>query len=127
MLCGLRNACRVVEGKLAPKKVFAAMMKTPARTSTGTSGGDTAPMAVRCTGLVKRYEDVVAVAGIDLAVRPGECFGLLGPNGAGKTTTVEILEGLTAPDEGSVEVLVTVGARPRLRPAPRAASGDATR
>lgn len=62
-------------------------------------------MAVRCTGLVKRYEDVVAVAGIDLAVPRGECFGLLGPNGAGKTTTVEILEGLTAPDEGSVEVL----------------------
>jgi ABC-type Na+ transport system ATPase subunit NatA len=35
----------------------------------------------------------------------GECFGLLGPNGAGKTTTVEILEGLTPLDEGSVEVL----------------------
>jgi ABC-2 type transport system ATP-binding protein len=45
------------------------------------------------------------VAGIDLEVRTGECFGLLGPNGAGKTTTVEILEGLTAPDEGVVEVL----------------------
>ncbi|OFV80932.1 MAG: multidrug ABC transporter ATP-binding protein [Acidobacteria bacterium RBG_13_68_16] len=75
------------------------------RTSTAASGGDSTPMAVRCTGLVKRYEDLVAVAGIDLAVRPGECFGLLGPNGAGKTTTVEILEGLTAPDEGSVDVL----------------------
>jgi ABC-2 type transport system ATP-binding protein len=62
-------------------------------------------MAVHCAGLVKRYDDVVAVAGIDLAVRRGECFGLLGPNGAGKTTTVEILEGLTAPDAGSVEIL----------------------
>jgi ABC-2 type transport system ATP-binding protein len=47
----------------------------------------------------------VAVAGLDLDVRRGECFGMLGPNGAGKTTTVEILEGLTRPDEGEVEVL----------------------
>jgi ABC-2 type transport system ATP-binding protein len=62
-------------------------------------------VAVACSGLVKRYEDVVAVAGVDFAIRRGECFGLLGPNGAGKTTTVEILEGLTAPDEGAVEIL----------------------
>jgi ABC-2 type transport system ATP-binding protein len=61
--------------------------------------------AVSCHHLVKRYGEVVAVAGIDLQVRAGECFGLLGPNGAGKTTTVEILEGLTLPDEGSVQVL----------------------
>ena len=64
----------------------------------------TAP-AIRCSGLVKRYKDVVAVAGLDLEVRAGECFGLLGPNGAGKTTTVEMLEGLLVPDEGTVEVL----------------------
>jgi len=61
--------------------------------------------AARCTGLVKRYEDVLAVAGLDLEVRTGECFGLLGPNGAGKTTTIEILEGLLEPDAGEVEVL----------------------
>jgi ABC-2 type transport system ATP-binding protein len=61
--------------------------------------------AVRCAGLVKRYGDVVAVDGLDLEVRAGECFGLLGPNGAGKTTTIEILEGLLAPDAGDVEVL----------------------
>ena len=61
--------------------------------------------ALACRGLVKRYADVVAVAGIDLAVARGECLGLLGPNGAGKTTTVEILEGLARPDEGAVEVL----------------------
>lgn len=61
--------------------------------------------AVRCQGLVKRFEDVVAVAGIDLEVRRGECMGLLGPNGAGKTTTVELLEGLGRPDAGSVELL----------------------
>ncbi|MGK3992054.1 ATP-binding cassette domain-containing protein [Sorangium sp. So ce1024] len=64
-----------------------------------------APPALVCRGLVKRYGDVVAVNGLDLEVRRGECFGLLGPNGAGKTTTVEILEGLTRPDAGDVEVL----------------------
>lgn len=61
--------------------------------------------AARCRGLVKRYGAVVAVDGLDLEVRTGECFGLLGPNGAGKTTTIEILEGLVTPDAGEVEVL----------------------
>jgi ABC-2 type transport system ATP-binding protein len=61
--------------------------------------------AIRCAGLVKRYGDVTAVAGLDLTVETGECFGLLGPNGAGKTTTIEILEGLTLADAGDVSVL----------------------
>jgi ABC-2 type transport system ATP-binding protein len=65
----------------------------------------TAESALRCRGLVKRYGDVVAVAGIDLDVERGKCFGMLGPNGAGKTTAVEIFEGLRAPDSGDVEVL----------------------
>jgi ABC-2 type transport system ATP-binding protein len=64
-----------------------------------------APAALRCEALVKRYEDVVAVGGLNLEVFAGECFGLLGPNGAGKTTSVEIFEGLTAPTSGRVEVL----------------------
>jgi len=55
--------------------------------------------------LKKHYGDVRAVDGLDLEIRLGECFGLLGPNGAGKTTTIEILEGLTPPDDGDVEVL----------------------
>jgi ABC-2 type transport system ATP-binding protein len=55
--------------------------------------------------LRKTYGDLVAVDGLDLEVRPGECFGLLGPNGAGKTTTIEICEGLNAPDAGLVRVL----------------------
>jgi ABC-2 type transport system ATP-binding protein len=61
--------------------------------------------ALVLTGLRKTYKDVVAVDGLDLEVRPGECFGLLGPNGAGKTTTIEICEGLTVPDAGDVRVL----------------------
>ena len=63
-------------------------------------------VSIRCKGLRKTYEDgVVAVDGLDLEVRRGECFGLLGPNGAGKTTTVEILEGLLEPSGGEVEIL----------------------
>jgi len=64
-----------------------------------------AQAAISCRGLVKRYGTVVAVDGLDLEVRAGECFGLLGPNGAGKTTTIEILQGLLAPDSGDVRVL----------------------
>ena len=61
--------------------------------------------AIEARGLVKRYKDVVAVAGLDLTIEAGECFGLLGPNGAGKTTTVEMLEGLIRPDAGDIEIL----------------------
>jgi ABC-2 type transport system ATP-binding protein len=61
--------------------------------------------ALEVRALRKSYGEVVAVAGLDLRVHPGECFGLLGPNGAGKTTTIEICEGLTTPDSGDVVVL----------------------
>jgi ABC-2 type transport system ATP-binding protein len=61
--------------------------------------------AIRVQGLVKSYDGIEAVAGIDFEVRTGEVFGLLGPNGAGKTTTVEILEGYRPRDAGAVEVL----------------------
>jgi ABC-2 type transport system ATP-binding protein len=70
---------------------------------TGCAAAPSPPLLVR--GLRKRYGDVVAVDGLDLEIRSGECFGLLGPNGAGKTTTIEICEGLTEPDEGEVLVL----------------------
>jgi ABC-2 type transport system ATP-binding protein len=56
-------------------------------------------------GVRKAFADVQAVDGLDLEVARGECFGLLGPNGAGKTTTIEICEGLTIPDSGTVELL----------------------
>ena len=54
--------------------------------------------------LSKTYGDVVAVDGISFDVRQGEIFGLLGPNGAGKTTTLESMEGLRAPDGGTLRV-----------------------
>jgi ABC-2 type transport system ATP-binding protein len=78
----------------------------------------TAPApALLLRGLHKAYRDVRAVDGLDLTVAAGECFGLLGPNGAGKTTTIEICEGLTTPDAGTVQLLgQSWGAEPeRLR------------
>jgi len=70
------------------------------------SPGDTVTPtpAVEVHGLVKRYGDVVAVAGVDLVVRQGEVFGYLGPNGAGKTTSMRMLLGLIKADEGSVRL-----------------------
>ena len=62
-------------------------------------------LALRVRGLRKRYPNVLAVDGLDLDVQRGEVFGLLGPNGAGKTTSLEMIEGLTAPDEGEIEIL----------------------
>jgi ABC-2 type transport system ATP-binding protein len=67
--------------------------------------GSPSPSPLVLRQLRKAYGDVVAVDGLDLEVRPGECFGLLGPNGAGKTTTIEICEGLTEPDAGEVVIL----------------------
>lgn len=76
--------------------------KSPAFARTGLP---TDGITLRLSGLRKTFADVVAVAGLELEVHRGECFGLLGPNGAGKTTTVEICEGLTEPDQGDVELL----------------------
>ena len=62
------------------------------------------PDQVAIRGLYKRFPKVVAVDGVDLRVAAGEVFGLLGPNGAGKTTTLEMIEGLTDPDAGEIEI-----------------------
>ncbi|HET7304388.1 MAG TPA: ATP-binding cassette domain-containing protein [Segeticoccus sp.] len=60
--------------------------------------------AVIARGLVKRYQDVVALDGLDLRVPEGSVLGVLGPNGAGKTTAVRILTTLLRPDVGSATV-----------------------
>lgn len=60
--------------------------------------------AIDATALVKRFGSVRAVDGVDLHVRQGEIVAFLGPNGAGKTSTIDMLLGLTSPDEGSVQV-----------------------
>jgi len=58
---------------------------------------------IETRGLVKRFSDVDAVAGIDLRVPSGGVYGFLGPNGAGKTTTIRILQ-----DKGSLQWLLNV-------------------
>ncbi|HWC44191.1 MAG TPA: ABC transporter ATP-binding protein [Actinomycetota bacterium] len=57
---------------------------------------------VRLVGLVKRFEDVTAVDGIDLEVPGGEFFALLGPSGCGKTTTLRLVAGFEQPTEGAI-------------------------
>jgi ABC-2 type transport system ATP-binding protein len=63
-----------------------------------------AEAAIRADGLVRRFNDVTAVAGIDLEIPQGEIYGFLGPNGAGKSTTVRVLCTLTAPTDGRASV-----------------------
>jgi ABC-2 type transport system ATP-binding protein len=64
--------------------------------------GEGPPIEVR--GLVKRYGELTAVAGVDLTVNPGDVYGYLGPNGAGKTTSLRMMLGLIRPSEGSVRL-----------------------
>ncbi|MFT7617079.1 MAG: ABC-2 type transport system ATP-binding protein [Planctomycetota bacterium] len=61
--------------------------------------------AIEAIGLVKQYGSLRAVDGLDLRADNGTCLGLLGPNGAGKTTTIEMLEGLSTPNEGTIKLL----------------------
>jgi ABC-type multidrug transport system ATPase subunit len=68
--------------------------------------------AIETRGLVRRFGEVTAVAGLDLAVPVGEITGFLGPNGAGKTTAIRLLLGLLRADAGSVH-LFGEAVRPR--------------
>ena len=60
---------------------------------------------ISCKNLSKKYDDVLALNGINLEIEEGEFFGLLGPNGAGKTTLLKILTGQIRASEGTSEVL----------------------
>jgi len=61
-------------------------------------------VALSIRGLVKRFDNRIAVAGVDLEVNVGSLYGIVGPNGAGKTTTLSMVTGLLKPDAGSVAV-----------------------
>ncbi|MFK4791649.1 ABC transporter ATP-binding protein [Microbacterium sp. ZW T5_56] len=63
-----------------------------------------APPAISARGLVKRFGGFTAVDGVDLHIEQGEVVAFLGPNGAGKTTTIDMLLGLSQPDQGSVHL-----------------------
>lgn len=54
--------------------------------------------------LVKKFGNLIAVKGVDFAVKPGECFGLLGPNGAGKTSIVKMIYGFSPVSSGELQV-----------------------
>jgi ABC-2 type transport system ATP-binding protein len=69
--------------------------------------------------LVKRFGQVIAVDGVSLELRSGECLGLLGPNGAGKTTLIRAIVGRVIPDSGQIAVFGS----PAGSPAARAALG----
>lgn len=66
---------------------------------------DTSELAIEARGLVKRFDDTLAVDGIDLNVAKGSIYGILGPNGAGKTTTLRMLLGIIDPDAGTRRIL----------------------
>lgn len=81
------------------------MTTEPVDTADPTAAGPPdSPAAVLVEGAHKRYGDVRAVDGVDLRLRTGEIVALLGPNGAGKSTLIDIVVGLTTPDEGRIEV-----------------------
>ncbi|MDH3405242.1 MAG: ATP-binding cassette domain-containing protein, partial [Acidobacteriota bacterium] len=58
------------------------------------------PLVIEARGLTRRFGALVAVDGVDLAVRQGEVIGFLGPNGAGKSTLIRMLVGLLPPSAG---------------------------
>jgi lipooligosaccharide transport system ATP-binding protein len=60
---------------------------------------------LRVANLRKSYDAMDFVAGLDLEIEAGVCFGLLGPNGAGKTTTLRLCLGLSEPDSGEIAIL----------------------
>ena len=59
---------------------------------------------LKCTGLTKKYGNVLALNNIDLTIERGKIIGILGPNGSGKTTLIKLINGLLTPSEGSILV-----------------------
>jgi len=60
---------------------------------------------IKVRKLYKKFKDLVAVDGIDLDVKKGECLGILGPNGAGKTTLIRMITAVSPPNAGTIHVL----------------------
>jgi iron(III) transport system ATP-binding protein len=69
-----------------------------------TTLSSTAPPALTCVGLTKRFGDTVAVDGVDLEVPRGHLTSLLGPSGCGKTTMLRMIAGLITPDAGRIAI-----------------------
>ncbi|WP_271079180.1 ABC transporter ATP-binding protein [Aurantiacibacter sp. MUD61] len=73
--------------------------------SENAGAGDPRPLAIEARGLVKRFDQTLAVDGVDIAIPEGAIYGVLGPNGAGKTTTLRMLLGIIDPDAGYRRIL----------------------
>jgi len=67
--------------------------------------GSAPAFAVEAAGLTRRFDDVVAVGGVDLRVPPRTILGIIGPSGSGKTTTIRMLIGTLIPTAGELRVL----------------------
>jgi putative spermidine/putrescine transport system ATP-binding protein len=81
------------------------MMAVPSSAQPAAAGEPAAAeAAVRVIGVRKSYGDVLAVAGVDLVIRPGEFFTMLGPSGSGKTTLLRLIAGFERPDAGRIEL-----------------------
>ncbi|MBX3285940.1 MAG: ABC transporter ATP-binding protein [Actinobacteria bacterium] len=65
---------------------------------------DAPPLAVRLTGILKRFPGVVANRDVNLSVRHASIHAIVGENGAGKSTLMKILYGMQKPDEGTIEI-----------------------
>lgn len=93
----------------APDGAAAFIARRPAKSGSGPTP-DRTPLDLRpartcgleISGLTKNYGGIRALAGVDLAVAPGEIVGLIGPNGSGKTTLANLVTGLGRPDSGRI-------------------------
>jgi len=95
----VRQSSRTTKELLAIQPMTASP-GTPTAEAYPSSAG--AASAVRLEGIVKRYGEVEAVAGIDLEIGDGEFFSMLGPSGSGKTTTLRMIAGFETPTEGRI-------------------------
>jgi ABC-2 type transport system ATP-binding protein len=102
-----RQAASRSSAPRSPAATKTPVRKTPARATTPRAPKPKpkpAETVLSIQGLVKRFGDTIAVAGIDLSVDAGSFYGIVGPNGAGKTTTLSMVTGLLRPDAGRVVV-----------------------
>ncbi len=110
----VRDARRAGSGLRAALADLAPPDLSPPRQVPARSGGDrSSPSWVRARGVVVRHGDVVAVAGVDLDLRPGEVTALMGRNGAGKSSLLWALQGSGTRTSGTVRVGAGDGADPR--------------